>query len=130
MAHHLDEALQLGKQLLHMAVAEEMAGRRQYAVTLTETLTLLVLAGQLVVFWQQRKLMAQKLKVSAEAEERAQRHDRLSGEPQEAVLTIADRRRRVADGILGDIPKNRRIGDEMNARHREMYGQPKLLHGQ
>ncbi len=57
-------------------------------MTLAEKLTLwvlggqlLVLAGQLVVFRQQKKLMTRQLQVSAEAEERAQRHDRLMVRP-------------------------------------------------
>jgi hypothetical protein len=50
-------------------------------LTYNEGLTVLVLVGQLTVFVQQRKLMAQQLAVSAEAEKRAQRHDRLSVRP-------------------------------------------------
>jgi hypothetical protein len=44
-------------------------------------MTLAVLAAQLVVFVQQRKLMAEQLKVSTEADERARKHDRLSVRP-------------------------------------------------
>jgi len=50
-------------------------------MSLNETLTLLVLVGQLVVFWRQRSLMAGQLKLSRDAELRAQRHDRLSVRP-------------------------------------------------
>jgi hypothetical protein len=51
------------------------------AKSLSELLTVLVLVGQLIVFWQQRRLMAGQLTLTAEAEERAQRHDRLSVRP-------------------------------------------------
>lgn len=50
-------------------------------LTINEDLTLLVLGGQLVVFWQQRRLMAQQLRLTVDAEERSRRHDRLSVRP-------------------------------------------------
>jgi hypothetical protein len=62
-------------------------------LTLNEGLTLLVLGSQLIVFWQQRKLMGRQLIVSAEAEERAQRHDRLSVRPLLEITSYFDGRK-------------------------------------
>jgi len=53
-----------------------------------------------------------------------------SGEPQELGQVIdGGSRRKVADGILGDVPRNRSIGDEINRLNRERCGQSQLLHG-
>jgi hypothetical protein len=62
-------------------------------LTLNEGLTLLVLGSQLIVFWPQRKLMGRQLTLSAEAEERAQRHDRLTARPLLEITSYFDGRK-------------------------------------
>ncbi len=49
-----------------------------------------------------------------------------SGTPQEAGQVIDGRRRKVADGVLGDLPRNRSIGEDWNRRLRKLHGQPEL----
>lgn len=66
-------------------------------LTLNESLTLLVLAGQFVIFWQQRRLMSRQLKVSIESEERAQRHDRLAVRPYLDIRSYFDGRRMLVE---------------------------------
>jgi hypothetical protein len=77
-------------------------------MTDNEGMTLAVLAAQLVVFIQQRKLMAQQLKVSAESEKRAQRHDRL------AVRPYLDFQTTGGNGKIKVVLENHGIGPAVN----------------